>query len=68
MKFDAKMASFATVRDLEYMEAIEKYGSLSVWKKINVLSIYFKNTNPALSALYNKDKNWIRTTFGLKAF
>jgi hypothetical protein len=29
MKFDAKMASFATVRDLEYMEAIEKYGSIT---------------------------------------
>jgi hypothetical protein len=47
--------------------AVEKFGSLSVWKKINVLSIYFKNTNPKLSGLYNEDKNWIRTTFGLKA-
>lgn len=28
MKFDATFASFATVRDLEYMEAIEKYGSI----------------------------------------
>jgi hypothetical protein len=28
MKFDAKFASYATVRDLEYMDAIEKYGSI----------------------------------------
>lgn len=27
MKFDAQLASYATVRQLEYLEAIEKYGS-----------------------------------------
>jgi hypothetical protein len=29
MKFDAQMASYATVRDLEYMEAIERHKSIS---------------------------------------
>ena len=29
MKFDATLASYATVRDLEYLEAIEKYGSIT---------------------------------------
>lgn len=47
-------------------KAVEKYGSLSVWKKINVLYVYNKYTNPALSTLYNADKNWIKTTYGLK--
>jgi hypothetical protein len=28
MKFDANLASYATVRDLEYLEALEKYGSI----------------------------------------
>ena len=28
MKFDATLASYATVRDLEYLEALEKYGSI----------------------------------------
>jgi DNA-binding transcriptional regulator YhcF (GntR family) len=28
MKFDANLASYATVRDLEYLEALEKYGSV----------------------------------------
>jgi len=48
--------------------ALEKYGNLSVWKKLNVLSIFFKNTNPTLSQLYNNDKNWVKNTFGLKVF
>jgi hypothetical protein len=28
MNFDANLASYATVRDLEYLEALEKYGSI----------------------------------------
>jgi len=49
-------------------QAVNKYGSLSVWKKVNVLYIFNKHTNPKLSDLYNKDKNWIKYTYGLKAF
>lgn len=37
MKFDAQLTSYATVRDLEYLEAIEKYGSISqAAKQLNV--------------------------------
>ena len=37
MKFDAKLISYATVRDLEYFEAIEKYGSITqAAKQLNV--------------------------------
>jgi DNA-binding transcriptional regulator YhcF (GntR family) len=37
MKFDANLASYATVRDLEYLEALEKYGSIGqVAKQLNV--------------------------------
>jgi hypothetical protein len=49
-------------------QAVAKYGSLSVWKKINVLYIFFKNTNPELSKLYNEDRTWVKETYGLKAF
>ena len=47
--------------------AVAKYGSLSVWKKINVLYVYNKYMNPKLSELYNDDKKWIKNTYGLKA-
>jgi hypothetical protein len=37
MKFDANLASYATVRDLEYLEALEKYGSIGqAAKQLNV--------------------------------
>jgi len=49
-------------------KAVEEFGSLSVWKKVNVLYIYTKNTNPELSAKYDDDRNWIKNKFGLKAF
>lgn len=49
-------------------KAVKEYGSLSTWKKINVLAIYAKNKNPKLKSAYNADKNWIKRTYGLKAF
>jgi len=42
--------------------AISEYGSLTTRRMINVLAIFFKNKNPALSALYNEDKEWIKRT------
>ena len=49
-------------------KAVAVFGSLSIWKKINVLYVYNKYTNPGLSAKFNEDKNWIKKTYGLKAF
>lgn len=46
-------------------KAITKYGSLSVWRKLNALYVLNKNTNPELSAIFNNDKAWIKTTYGL---
>lgn len=57
-----------TKRHEALKQAVDKYGSLSVWKKVNVLYIFFKNTNPELSELYNQDRTWIKKTYGLKAF
>lgn len=54
-------------RHVALARAIKEYGSLSTWKKINVLSIFAKNKNPGLKAIYNSDKEWIKRTYGLKA-
>jgi len=48
-------------------KAVQEYGSLTVWKKLNVLFILHKNSNPSLSTLFLKDRNWIRSTYGIKA-
>lgn len=47
-------------------KAVEKFGSLSVWKMVNVLYIYNKS-HPKMRSLFNRDRVWIKNTFGLKA-
>ena len=46
-------------------KAIIKYGSLSVWRKVNALYVLNKNTNPELSVIFNKDRDWIKIKYGL---
>lgn len=49
-------------------EAVAAYGSLTVWRKLNALSIYTRRTSPATSRVAKADMDWIRATWGLKAF
>lgn len=48
-------------------KAVQEYGSLTVWKKLNVLFILHKNSNPTLSSLFLKDRNWVKNTYGITA-
>jgi len=73
-KGDLSQFGYVKIMDLTKEErhtalrkAIAKYGTLSIWKKINVLYVYNKNTNPELSSLYNEDRNWIKDNYELKA-
>ena len=43
--------------------AIQKYGALSVWRKVNAIYVLSKNRYPELSAKYNIDRNWIMNNF-----
>jgi hypothetical protein len=47
-------------------KAVSAYGSLSTWKKINVLSIFAKK-HKNMKTIYEADKDWIKRTYGLKA-
>ena len=49
-------------------KAIKELGSLSVWRKLNAVYVYNKNTNPLISAIYYEDRNWVKNTYGIKAF
>lgn len=55
-------------RRLALRKAIQEFGSLGVWRKLNAVAVYTKHTSPALSMLYKEDMNWIRSEFGIKAF
>ncbi len=49
-------------------KAIDEYGSLGVWRKLNAVAVYTKRTLPKLSKIFKEDMNWIRAKFGIKAF
>ena len=49
-------------------KAIKEFGSLGVWRKLNAVSIYTRRTSPGVSKLFKEDMNWIRNTYGIKAF
>jgi hypothetical protein len=49
-------------------KAIQEYGSLGVWRKLNAVAVYTKRTSPRISEIFKADMDWIRATFGIKAF
>ena len=49
-------------------KAIQEYGSLSVWRKLNAVHVYTRRTAPTSSRIFKEDMNWIRNEFGIKAF
>jgi len=47
--------------------AVSKYGSLSIWRKLNALFVYTRNTAPDSSVLFHADRDWVKARFGIKA-
>lgn len=58
----------STVRHSALRKAVAAYGSLTVWRKLNALSVYTRRTSPATSQAAKADMDWVRATWGLKAF
>jgi hypothetical protein len=46
--------------------AVDAYGSLTVWRKLNAIAIYSRFRASEASRIFLKDRNWIRRTFGIK--
>lgn len=55
-------------RHLALAAAVKKYGSLTVWRKLNAVFIYTKKTSPESSRVFKADRDWIKQKFGIKAF
>ena len=47
-------------------KAEAKYGALSLFRKLNALFVYTKNSAPASSAIFLADRNWVRSAIGFK--
>jgi hypothetical protein len=55
-------------RHLALATAVHKYGSLSVWRKLNAIYVYTRRSSPTSSSIFKADRDWIKATYGIKAF
>lgn len=55
------------VRYSALKKAIEEYGSLTVWRKLNAVYIYTRRASPSNSRIFKEDMDWIRSVYGIKA-
>ncbi len=51
------------VRHASLNKAVKAYGPLSVFRKLNAAYVYTKNTSPASSKIFLKDRDWIKKTY-----
>lgn len=51
-------------RHLALAKAVKAYGSLALWRKLNAIYVYTRNTAPASSAIFKADRDWVRATYG----
>ena len=42
---------------------MQEYGELSVFRKLNAVYVYNRNTNPLISDIFRKDRDWVKKTF-----
>jgi len=47
-------------------KAVQEYGWLTVFRKLNAIYVLTKNTSPASSAVFFRDRNWVKRTFGIR--
>ena len=57
----------ATRRHRALNKATRKYGALSVYRKLNALAVYTKNTSPKTSKTVKADRNYIGKKHGYKS-
>lgn len=44
-------------------KCLQEYGPLSIFRKLNAVYIYNKNTNPEISEIFKEDRDWIKKTY-----
>jgi hypothetical protein len=52
-------------RHIALAQTVGKYGSLSVWRKLNAIYVYTRRTSPASSRIFKVDRDWIKTHYGI---
>jgi hypothetical protein len=54
-------------RHIALASAVRTYGSLSVWRKLNAVYIYTRNTAPSSSVIFKADRDWVKAYYGIRA-
>jgi len=67
-KHGYSMTSPEDKRHSALRKAIQEYGALGVYRKLDAVSKLTERTIPEASKVYTEDKNWIKRKFSLKAF
>ena len=67
-KYGYSMAATEDKRHSALKKAVEEYGALGVYRKLDAVSKLTERTIPEASKIYTEDKNWIKKKFSLKAF
>ena len=49
-------------------KAVDEYGSLSVFRKLNAMVIMRKRTQPKARAVFEEDRDWVREQFKIDGF
>jgi len=64
--YDHVISMTVPARHSALRKAADRYGSLSLFRKLNALYVYTKNSSPASSAIFLMDRNWVRSAIGFK--
>lgn len=55
-----------STRRVALKKAIDQYGTLSVYRKLNAVAKLSERTAPDASLVFAKDRNWVRSNYTLK--
>ena len=67
-KHGYSMKETQEVRHKALRKAINEYGALGVYRKLDAVAKLTERTIPEASKIYSKDRNWVKDSFDLKAF
>lgn len=52
-------------RHIALAAAVKAHGALSVFRKLNAVYVYTRNTSPSSSAIFKADRDWVKAQYGL---
>ena len=65
MKFGYGKVTSMSVKDRHHAlsSAVKAHGALSLFRKLNAIYVYTRNTAPASSKIFKADRDWIKKEF-----